>query len=103
MYGVDLSSPSRTIAKCWANCWMTLRSFELPCPAAFAAFWPRIASDCVMSWNFLLPSLLKPSWTKAGPSLGCVPTWALIAESFRSLPFASGIGLEARSGKYLKR
>src|ERR1044071_1276240 len=75
----------------------------LVCPAAAASAAPRCASARVMSWNFLLPSLLKPSWTNALPSLGWVPTWALIPESLRSPPLASGTGSEARNGKYLKR
>ena len=103
MYGVDLSSPSSTIAKCCAYLVTVLMSLEPPSPARVASPWPRCASVRVMSWNFLLPSLLKPSWTNALPSLGCVPTCALIAESLRSPPFASGIGCVFESGLYLKR
>ena len=97
MYGVDWSLPSSTIAKCWAYCWMTFGSL-LVWPAAAASAAPRCASARVMSWNFLLPSLLKPSWTNAAPWPACVPTCALIAPLLRSLPVASGIGVTVRFG-----
>src|SRR5439155_22656662 len=55
-----------------------------------------------MSWNFRLPALLKPSWTIAVPWPGWVPRSALIADSLRSRPVASG-GPEARLGWYVER
>jgi hypothetical protein len=70
-------------------------------PAADAAPAPRIASSRVTSWNFFAPSPVKPRRTTfPWPD---VPISAEMAESFRSPPVASGIGLVGLSGWNLKR
>ena len=71
------------------------------CPAADAALAPRIASVRVMSWNFFAPSPVKPRRT----TLPCpvVLMSAVIADSFRSAPVASGTGLIGLFGSNLKR
>ena len=87
--GVDLISPSRTIAKRW-NAW----SSEIPC--VFATRRPRRASSPVMSAN-----LSEPAFVNERSVIGsrvCGSKSARVPEGLRSFPVISGIGSSLSSG-----
>src|ERR1700751_950383 len=99
MYGVDLSTPSSTIALWAAYCWTVAWSWTPDFPARPAAVWPSSYSCFVIFWNAFEP--LPVNWrTTSG-----WPFWsrsAVIPDSTSSLPVSSG-GPPSRSGKYLNR
>src|SRR5579884_3944573 len=100
MYGVDSSTPSRTIALCCAYCWTTLGLWLPACPARPAAAWPRWYSAFVIRWNSFEPWLVNASSTSGWPVVGSRS--AVMPDSTRSLPVSSGGPLGA-PGKYLNR
>src|SRR6185312_17467592 len=91
MYGVSLSSPSRTIALCPAYWATTLWSLVLSALGTSAAFRrPRLYSAFVMAAN-----CFEPSWLNWRVTIGWPVFWstsAAMADSFSSVPVISGIG-----------
>src|SRR5215467_5332180 len=91
MYGVDFSSPSRTIALCpayWLMIAWALGPVGFSWPAWPALTRPRLYSASVMSLNAFEPAPVNWSVTTGLPVFGS--TSVAMPDSTRSLPVSAG-------------